>query len=93
MTPEQFCYWLQGRAEMQPNNPPSADEWRMIADHLQTVFKKVTPAIKTESLPDYLKRAQEQRQPMPSQMWGVPSVPNYTLTGMPQFGRTQPAIC
>jgi hypothetical protein len=42
MIPEQFCYWLQGRAEMQPNNPPSAEEWKMIAAHLQLVFKKET---------------------------------------------------
>ena len=40
MTPEQFCYWLQGRAELQPDNLPSADEWRMIADHLRLVFTK-----------------------------------------------------
>ena len=28
---------------MQPDNPPSAEEWKMIADHLQLVFKKETP--------------------------------------------------
>ncbi len=43
MTPEQFCYWLQGRAEMQPNTPPSEAEWAMVRDHLATVFHKVTP--------------------------------------------------
>lgn len=43
MTPEQFCYWLQGRAEMQPDNPPSEAEWVMIRQHLATVFVKVTP--------------------------------------------------
>jgi len=43
MTPEQFCYWLQGRAELVPT-PPSEDEWTAIRDHLQAVFNKVTPA-------------------------------------------------
>lgn len=43
MTPEQFCYWLQGRAELLPDQPPSAEEWQAIRDHLATVFVKVTP--------------------------------------------------
>jgi hypothetical protein len=50
MTPEQFCYWLQGRAEMQPDNPPSVEEWKMIAEHLQLVFQK-KPMIKLDAVP------------------------------------------
>lgn len=42
MTPEQFCYWLQGRAELVPT-PPSEAEWTAIRDHLKAVFNKVTP--------------------------------------------------
>lgn len=42
MTAEQFCYWLQGRAEL-VKNPPSDLEWKIIQDHLQLVFTKVTP--------------------------------------------------
>lgn len=45
MTPEQFCYWLQGRAELMPETPPTAAEWKMIGEHLATVFKKVTPPL------------------------------------------------
>ena len=41
MTPEQFCYWLQGRAEMDPS-PPTTEQWEMIREHLSTVFKKET---------------------------------------------------
>ena len=40
MTAEQFCYWLQGRAEMQPSNPPSMEEWLIIGAHRRWVFKK-----------------------------------------------------
>ena len=42
MTPENFCYWLQGRAELQPDNPPDAEEWAQIVEHLALVFTKVT---------------------------------------------------
>src|SRR5690348_13034760 len=47
MTPEQFCYWLQGRAELQPDTAPTKAEWKMIREHLQTVFVKVTPPLQT----------------------------------------------
>lgn len=66
MTPEQFCYWLQGRAEMHPNNPPSAEEWKMIVEHLQLVFQKVAPKADQkplhEPLQDYVKRMQDQNR-------------------------------
>lgn len=42
MTPEQFAYWLQGFAEIK-GSAPSEHEWKIIKDHLATVFKKVTP--------------------------------------------------
>lgn len=46
MTPEQFCYWIQGYSEIRDGEayPPSHEEWAIIQDHLQTVFKKETPA-------------------------------------------------
>lgn len=42
MTFEQFCYWLQGRAELDPA-PPTLEQWQAIRDHLALVFNKVTP--------------------------------------------------
>lgn len=42
MTPEQFCYWLQGFAEIS-GSAPNPNEWERIKDHLATVFNKVTP--------------------------------------------------
>lgn len=41
MTPEQFCYWLQGRAEL-VKQPPNEEEWKSIVEHLGLVFTKVT---------------------------------------------------
>ncbi len=47
MTPEQFCYWLQGFFELKKTidhrDGASAETMKMIEDHLNTVFKKVTP--------------------------------------------------
>ena len=45
MTPEQFAYWLQGFAEMNPEWSPTPEQWKLIKEHLQTVFKKVTPTL------------------------------------------------
>lgn len=42
MTPEQFCYWLNGYAELS-NSPPNIEQWQSIKEHLATVFTKVTP--------------------------------------------------
>ena len=44
MTPEQFAYWLQGFAELQ-QEPPTAEQWKSVKEHLATVFIKVTPPI------------------------------------------------
>lgn len=43
MTPEQFCYWLQGMLECRSKNDHlSVDETQMIRAHLDTVFTNVT---------------------------------------------------
>lgn len=44
MSPEQFCYWLQGRAELEPS-PPTPEQWQSIREHLDLVFHKVTPPL------------------------------------------------
>lgn len=44
MTPEQFTYWLQGWTELS-GATPTEEQWKSIKEHLQTVFKKVTPPI------------------------------------------------
>lgn len=44
MTPEQFTYWLQGYVEIGGHvDGLNADQWRVVRDHLKTVFHKVTP--------------------------------------------------
>lgn len=43
MTPEQFCYWLHGFFEIQGSGPLSTMQSKIIEDHLDLVFNKVTP--------------------------------------------------
>lgn len=42
MTPEQFCYWLNGFGELSPE-PPTPEQWKAIKEHLALAFHKVTP--------------------------------------------------
>jgi hypothetical protein len=46
MEPLQFCYWLQGFAEV-GSLPPNSQQWEIIKDHLQLVFDKKTPEYKS----------------------------------------------
>lgn len=48
MTPEQFCYWLNGFGEL-TTDAPTPEQWKAIKEHLETVFTKETP-----SAPGYL---------------------------------------
>lgn len=61
MTPEQFCYWLQGRVELLPEQAPSAEEWAAIRNHLATTFKK-----ETSPLDQYRERFGQMPQPIPA---------------------------
>lgn len=45
MTPEQFAYWMQGFVELTKGQEPTAEQWKSIREHLDTVFKKVTPPV------------------------------------------------
>jgi hypothetical protein len=54
MSPEQFCYWLQGFAELN-DAPPTPAQWLSIVKHIQLVFHKVTPPVNPPSLQDLLK--------------------------------------
>lgn len=42
MNAEQFCYWLQGFSELTPEQP-TPEQWKAIKEHLELVFRKVTP--------------------------------------------------
>jgi hypothetical protein len=82
MTPEQFVYWLQGYAEISRSDMLTEDEWKVIKDHLQLVFDKVTPdrsGSKAEKDPDPRKiRSGITTGPIVSPPPFVPA-PNYPM--------------
>jgi hypothetical protein len=67
MTPEQFCYWLQGFAELSEGEPsPDSAQWQMIKDHLGEVFNKVTPPKKQLLTESPLQKAiKDMQEPKP----------------------------
>lgn len=55
MTPENFCYWLQGYFELRSKTEftLTQDQVEEIKNHLQLVFRKETPFIGDSSLVDF----------------------------------------
>ena len=43
MTPEQFCYWLQGYIEMEKPEVIGSLRTQVLKEHLNLVFDKQTP--------------------------------------------------
>lgn len=72
MTPEQFCYWLQGFAEITDTDLGGVQprEWQIIRDHLNLVFKKETPDYNIKVTPTF-------SPPKPLDNW--PHYPNGPL--------------
>lgn len=74
MTPEQFCYWLQGFTELNANAAPTWEQWASIREHLALVFDKRTPKpaeVKPKVDPDVdkLRKAAEEAQRATPYRW------------------------
>jgi hypothetical protein len=54
MTPENFCYWLQGLLEIGDPSELDSEQVEIIKEHLNLVFKKETKVAKP-TLSDWLK--------------------------------------
>lgn len=67
MTPEQFCYWLQGFAEIHQDQP-NGQEWLIIMDHLAQIFRKETPERK-KSMFDLAKEFEESQDKAGKRNW------------------------
>lgn len=61
MTPQEFCYWLQGHFELTPNAGLNAQQVAMVKKHLDLVFENVT----REPEPIYEPRPLFPRRPHP----------------------------
>lgn len=46
MNAESLAYWLQGFAELNPDQVPTEAQWKLIKEHLNLVFVKMTTEIK-----------------------------------------------
>lgn len=44
MSPEAFCYWLQGFVEL-TGECPTPEQWEAIKQHLAIAFVKITPPL------------------------------------------------
>jgi hypothetical protein len=90
MTAEQFAYWMQGFSELTGDETPTPAQWKMMKEHLATVFVKVTPPLTADRIDP------GKVQPMPSR-GPYPAVP-YDLTqrlarpGDPMFPLTATCI-
>jgi len=45
MTPQEFCYWLQGYFEVSGNETLTPEQVKMVKEHLQLVFRKETVSV------------------------------------------------
>ena len=45
MTPEQFCYWLNGHFDLSDNNKLSEEQVKVIKEHLGLVFEQKVKGI------------------------------------------------
>lgn len=52
MTPEEFCRWLKGYAELAGDGAVilTAVQWKIVKDHLNLVYNKVTPERRYEPI-------------------------------------------
>ena len=45
MNAQDFAYWLHGFVELTQGQTPNPAQWKSICEHLELVFKKVTPPV------------------------------------------------
>lgn len=76
MTPQDFCYWLKGYVELSETTSLTDNQVLVIKDHLDLVFKKVTPdrtekatKVNEESRDEFLKRITDLKQPVSPNIW------------------------
>jgi hypothetical protein len=58
MNHDQFTYWLQGFVEMNGGKEPTKSQWKMIKDHLNLCFCKITPLTTQEDMNQFLRLEQ-----------------------------------
>ena len=88
MNAEQFCYWLQGYFELKQTidhrEGATPETMKMIEEHLQTVFMKVTPAYQPPNigLPGAIRSSEFRHEDHLRSVIGNPNV-TWPLGGAP----------
>lgn len=71
MTAEQFAYWLHGFTELTHGQTPDHAQWKAIREHLDLVFRKVTPSVGEVSVKiDVDTKDAEKAVGDPAKQWG-----------------------
>jgi len=71
MTAEQFAYWMQGFSELTGDEMPTPAQWKMMKEHLATVFVKVTPPLNADPIDPSKVPPMRQHIPSPDRDFGV----------------------
>jgi hypothetical protein len=71
MTPDQFCYWLQGKLENRDATDISVSEVEDIQAHLAIVFAKVTSNRNAMDIKEATEYVKGSRWPTASAHWGI----------------------
>lgn len=82
MTPENFCYWLQGLLEIGNPSELDSEQVEIIKEHLNLVFKKETKTPAKIKLSDYLLPPNEFDEKF--KVKPTPSVPDYLNPWVPK---------
>ena len=62
MNAQEFCYWLQGYMEISGGRELSESQIKIIRDHLDLVFTKVTPTYPFQPAPEHVELTCEPAQ-------------------------------
>lgn len=100
MNAQDFCYWLQGFTELTQGQTPSPAQWKAIREHLDLVFKKVTPKVGEVTVDvkvdtkgaqksiDDLKKAYEELAKQAKEGGSTPFWPNFSPIWLDEGTRT-----
>lgn len=61
MDPKEFAYWLQGYFEIEDPKTLDKKQVQIIKDHLDLVFKKVTPSRRVKIKSDFTKKVDKEK--------------------------------
>lgn len=92
MSPQDFCYWLQGHFELNGGTGMSERQGAIIKKQLALVFTKVAPTPPTPFSPRF-PELRHQRQVTPDMIITCSEIPKVENAPTVEFPRQQPTHC